>query len=257
MSNDNVNLEAARAEQERLRRQSAEMQRDLAVNVAADQAVQRDAALNVATDRAVERDAATTAATIEAARRQEAEQSAAYARTAANQASYEAANAATQSNVLRENLAAERAEASNANFGFYLMAFCVLAALIGLGIWYFNSNPTTTAYTNQSVVPASSTTITTPAPPVRVDVHTPPAMPAPSSTPVIVNPTPQAAPPAQPPANVKVDVNTHPNDGGAPASRSTGSGNSNPPDNANDSNSDSSKSSTDESKNGTDNSGGQ
>ena len=38
MSNDNFNnLEAARAEQERLRRQSAELQRDVAMNAAADQ----------------------------------------------------------------------------------------------------------------------------------------------------------------------------------------------------------------------------
>src|ERR1051326_4343257 len=104
MSNDNINnIDAARAEQERLRRQSAEVQRDVAMNVAADQSLQRDAALNVAADRADERDAAATAASIEAMRRQEAERNEVYARTAANQASWQAANAATESNVLREN----------------------------------------------------------------------------------------------------------------------------------------------------------
>jgi len=251
MSNDNFNLEAARTEQERLRRQNAEVQRNVALNVAADQAVQKDAALNVAASHAVERDAATTAASIEAARRQEAERNETYARTAANQSSYQAAASATESNVLRENLAAERAEASNANFGFYMMAFCVLAALIGLGIWYFNSNPTV-AYSGQPATPVSSTTtITTPAPPVNVDVHTPPVIPAPSSTPVIVNPTPSA--PAQPPANVKVDVTTHTREVRTPSSKDDGSHS----DTTDESNSDAPKSNPDESKSSSDNSGGQ
>jgi len=206
MSNDMFNSsDAARAEQERLRRQNAELQRDAAVNVAADNAVQRDAALNVAADRSVERDIAANYAAAESMDRQSAEQNEYNARVAANQASYQAAHSQTESNVLRENLAAERAESSNANFGFMMMAFCILAALIGLGIWYFTSNPTTTVYTGQPASPVSSTTTTTtsePNPPVNVNVQPP------ASSPVIVNPPSQPSTPAASP-NVNVDIKTH------------------------------------------------
>lgn len=206
MSNDMFNSsDAARAEQERLRRQNAELQRDAAVNVAADHAVQRDAALNVAADRSIERDIAANVAAAESMDRQSAEQNEYNARIAANQASYQAAHAQTESNVLRENLAVERAESSNANFGFMMMAFCILAALIGLGIWYFTSNPTTTVYTGQPASPVSSTTTTTttePNPPVNINVQPP------ASSPVIVNPPAQPSAPAAPP-NVNVDIKTH------------------------------------------------
>lgn len=204
MSNDSFNnSETARAEQERLRRQNAELQRDVAINSAANSQVQRDAALNVAADQAQQRDVAAGVAGVEAVRRHDAEQDALAARTAANQASYHAASADSERNILRENLSAERANASNANFGFYMMAFCILAALIGLGIWYFNSNPVVATTTTDTVaVPASSTTtITQPSPPVNINVQ--PSAPA-ASPPVIVNPAPQ-----QPP-NVKVDVTTPP-----------------------------------------------
>src|SRR5579872_2536729 len=157
MSYDNIdpNVEA-----ERLRRQEAEASRNAALNVAADQAVQKDAALYVAAGSAAERDAATTAAAEEARRRQEAEQSALAARSAANSARWNAAQSATESTVLRENLATERERSSNANFGFYFLAFCVFCALIGVGIWYFSSGYATGTATNPPVtaVPASSTT---------------------------------------------------------------------------------------------------
>ena len=196
MSNDIFNnSDAIRAEQEQLRRQNAELQRDVAINVAADQSVQRDAALNVAANQADQRDAAVSQASLEALRRHDAEQNALSARTVANQASSQAAHAQTESTILRENLASERANASNTSFGFYMLGFCVLAAVIGLGIWYFNTYNVTTVYTAQ---PTSSTT-TVNQPPVNVNVQ--PSSSPPSSV-IVMPPAPSPVQP-RPAAPVK------------------------------------------------------
>src|SRR5579871_5456946 len=106
--------------------------------------LQRDVALDVAANQAQERDAAAAYALTEADLRKQAENQAVDARIAANQNAWSASQATTERNMMRENLAAERESASNANFGFVLLTCIVLAALIGLGIWYYTNQNTPT-----------------------------------------------------------------------------------------------------------------
>ena len=97
-------------EAEHIGRRQAEVQRDVVMDVAAEQAIERDNA-----SRAAEINA--EAAIAEAQRRHMAENMAVNNRIAANQANAAADQLATERNVLRENLAVERAQASSANFG--------------------------------------------------------------------------------------------------------------------------------------------
>lgn len=110
-----------------------EKQRDQAMDLVAAQAEQRTLAEQQAA-------AAATVAAVEASQRTAAEQEAVAARLSEERARQEASHLATERSLLRENLAAEREAASNASFGFVFMVCIVLAALIGLGIWYYTSN---------------------------------------------------------------------------------------------------------------------
>lgn len=176
MSNDRIITEV-----ERLRRQEAEGQRDLAVGIAASEAIGRD----------------------------NADKAAMNANMDSKRAEYKAATLSAEKGVMRENLDQERENSRNATFGFYALGFFVLAALTALGIWYFTgpgnpNNVATVAPTNTTIInptqpqsppnvivqPSDSRPIvippSNPPPTVKVDVHMPKS--APQEAPVMKAP---------------------------------------------------------------------
>jgi hypothetical protein len=194
--------DAARAEAQRQQaeadRIAAEAQRDVAWNVAADQAVNRD----IAEAREVD------------------------ARIAANQAGRAASEAETQRNLLNNELSYERAAASNNAFGFYLTLGILIAALIVGGCYlYWRSNNPDTVVVNAAPAPAASA----PAPVVVTQPPAPSAPPVINVTPPVVHNhiavTPPAAPPANPPANSS-DTNSSGTDNTGTDSSGTNSGGS-------------------------------
>ena len=92
--------------------------------------------LDVAAQEAAGRNVAENAAVLEALQRQAAEDAAVKARLAANRAGFEAARLQTERNVLHDDLEAERASASNANFAMALLGGIALVGLIAFGIWF-------------------------------------------------------------------------------------------------------------------------
>jgi hypothetical protein len=152
--------------------------------------VHRDAALNIAANEAVNRDIA--------------EAQAADSRIAAGQAWQAADEMATDRRVLRNELASERAASSNSAFGFYLTLGVLLAAILigGFYLYYRSQNP------DNLIVNAAPA----PAPPSSVVVTPAPSV-APSPPPVTVTTPPpvvNVTPPAQPAPHVDNHVNVTP-----------------------------------------------
>src|SRR5437763_1142669 len=96
----------------------AEVERDAAIGLAAQQAAERDAALGVAAEQAAQREAALSAASQEAAEREAAERAAVAQQITAEQAREDARFASSQNSYLHNRLADEqRASDSTAGLG--------------------------------------------------------------------------------------------------------------------------------------------
>lgn len=147
---------------------------------------ENEALADLATQEALRRNAAEDIAALEILQRQQAENAAIDARVAANQVGFQAAQLNTERELLRDNLAAERASASNANFGLILLSAIALVGLLAFGIWYVtgsNRNAASAGATTQTARSNANTaghpaTVTTPLPssPTHTEYH--PASPA-------------------------------------------------------------------------------
>jgi len=173
--NNNQNNNQDNAQQER-----SELERAIATYTAAELADE-----NV--ELARQRDVAAHVAANQAVGRIQAEQEAQVSRIAERNAHLQAGHANAERAVLREQLASEREAASNANFGLVFLSCIVLAALIGLGIWWYTSSQTPAVATSGTNV--TETGYIPPAnnrpPDVNVNVQTPPVSPPP----IVVPPT--------------------------------------------------------------------
>jgi hypothetical protein len=191
--------QVARAE---ARKDSAEIQRDAAFDIAANESARADANAAAADYNSSVADASRTDAII-----------------AARQADAQAAELNTQRHILSNELAYERAAASNNAFGFYLTLGILVAGMLvaGVYLWWRNQNPdsvTILAAPPPVTQTAPPVTVTTPPPPVIV---TPPANRTPPPTVNITTPPPTVNFNPAPPAN----------NGGTEASGSTSSGTDN------------------------------
>ncbi len=170
---DNLHPEdrVARAEVNRI---DAELDRDAAVNVAANEIVNRDIAETRATD----------------------------ANIAAAQAHQTANELATDRHVLRHELAHERFAATNSAFGFYLTLGVLLAAILvgGLYLYYRSQNPAENVIVNAAPAPSGPASV--------IVAPSGPAV-APSPSPITINTPPpvvNVTPSAQPAPNVNINV---------------------------------------------------
>jgi hypothetical protein len=169
---------AARAE---ARSDAAEVERDAAINIAANESVRADANAAAANVNAAYADAARTDAVI-----------------AARQADALAAETSTHNHILSHELAHERAAASNNAFGFYLTLGILVAGMMvaGIYLWWRNQNPDSVTVlaapppVTQNVPPP--VTVMTPPPPVVINPPAPVTTPPPTN--INVNPPAQTPP---------------------------------------------------------------
>ena len=135
---------------------------------------ENEALAGLAAQEAAGRNAAKNIAALEILQRKQAEDAAIDARIAANQAGFQAAQLNTERELLRDNLAAERAAASSANFGLILISAIALVSLLAFGLWYATSGnraansasagATTQTARNDATATGHDSTVTTPAP---------------------------------------------------------------------------------------------
>jgi hypothetical protein len=179
MHPDNNQQDNQRRSNDTAERDQTELERAIATYTAIDLA-EHNAQL------AQERDQAVDLAANQLDHRALAEQEAQEARISERHSRMEANRTATENTIYRENLASEREAASNASFGFTFLACIVLAALLGLGIWY---------WTTGSGEPPAETANR----PIRI-VQPPPVIkvePAPSAPPASNNATENSANPTE------------------------------------------------------------
>ena len=162
--------------------------------------------LNLAAQESLRRSAAEDAAIMETAQRTQAENAAVDARIAANQAAFQAAQLNTERELLRDNLAAERKSASNANFGLMLFSAIALVGLLAFGIYAATNRGNHPASNNASapmreaqaeaIATGRPATVTSPAPsrPSHTEYH--PAAPMRQNTAAQPQPKAKTAPAA-------------------------------------------------------------
>jgi hypothetical protein len=156
------------AAREAARREEAQFERDVALNAAANESLKADIADAQAVD----------------------------ARIRANEANAMASEMATDRNIMSNQLAYERAAASNNAFGFYLTLGILVAGLLVTGIYLYWRDSSD----NVNIYAASTPAAVAPAPqPHAPVVVTQPAPTVVTPPPVIVNPNPPVDNTSKPP----------------------------------------------------------